>query len=175
MLIVGGYVTQHVNDKQELEPIVSSVSAEVRQVSDVSADSGFFSEKAVAAVEAENEEGEREGPQVFCAVEKSSHGRKLDDLRKKPPMGRPPSNMTGKEKMARKLKTKKGKSIYKKRKETVEPVIGIIKHIMGFRQFMLRGIEKVNTEWTLVMTAYNFKKLHNLIGKKNLCEYMVYG
>jgi hypothetical protein len=65
--------------------------------------------------------------------------------------------MSTKEKMARKLKTKKGKQIYKKRKETVETVFGIIKSIMGFRQFMLRGIEKVNAEWALVRVAYNFK------------------
>jgi hypothetical protein len=175
MLILGGYVTQHVNDKQELEPIVASVSPEVRQVSDVSADSGFYSEEAVDSVEQVNEEGKKEGPEVYCAVEKGKHGKKVDDLKKKPPMGRPPSNMSKKEKMARKLKTKKGKNIYKKRKETVEPVFGIIKHVMGFRQFMLRGIEKVNTEWSLVMTAYNLKKLHNLMGKRSLSECMAYG
>ena len=170
MLILGGYVTQHGNDKKELEPIVSSVSEDVREVRDVSADTGFYSEEAVAGVENVNEEGKLEGPEVYCAVEKGHHGRTVEDLKKKSPMGRPPANMTEKEKMARKLKTKKGKEIYKKRKETVEPVFGIIKHVMGFRQFMLRGIEKVNTEWSLVKVAYNFKRLHNLIGRKNLSE-----
>jgi hypothetical protein len=175
MLILGGYVTQNANDKKELEPIVSSVSAEVREVTDVSADSGFYSEAAVAAVEKVNEEGKREGPEVFCAVEKGKHGKTVDDLKKKPPMGRPPANMSEKEKMARKLKTKKGKAVYKKRKETVEPVFGIIKHVMGFRQFMLRGIDKVNTEWSLVIAAYNFKRLHNLLGNKSLSECLAYG
>ena len=174
MLILGGYVTQHGNDKKELEPVVSSVSAEVRDVSDVSSDSGFYSDEAVAAVEKVNEEGEKEGPEVYCAVGKGHHGRTVEDLKKKPPMGRPPENMTKKEKMVRKLKTKKGKNIYKRRKETVEPVFGIIKQVMGFRQFMLRGIEKVNTEWSLVKVAYNFKRLHNLIGRKRLSECLVY-
>jgi hypothetical protein len=172
MLLLGGYVTQNANDKKELEPAVSSVSLEVREVTNVSADSGYYSDEAVTTVEKVNEEGEREGPEVFCAVDKGTHGKTVDDLKKKSPMGRPPSNMTEKEKMARKLKTKKGKEIYKKRKETVEPVFGIIKHVMGFRQFMLRGIQKVNTEWSLVRAAYNFKRLHNLLGKRSLSECM---
>jgi transposase len=175
MLILGGHVTQHVNDKQELLPIVPSVSAEVRDVKSASADCGYYSEEAVAAVQKVNDEGKREGPEIYCAVEKSRHGRTVEDLKKKPPMGRPPANMTNKEKMIRKLKTKKGKQIYKKRKETVEPVFGIIKHVIGFRQFMLRGIEKVNTEWPLVKVAYNFKRLHRLIAGRSMSKCLVYG
>ena len=174
MLIMGGYVTQHGNDKNELEEVVSSVAEEVREVSEVSADCGFYSEAGVAAVEKADEEGKAQGPEVYCAVEKGHHGRTVDDLKKKAPMGRKPKEMTEKEKMARKLKTKKGKAVYKKRKETVEPVFGIIKQVMGFRQFMLRGIEKVNTEWSLVRVAYNFKRLHNVLGKRSLSECMAY-
>ena len=175
MLILGGYVTQHVNDKQELGPIVGSVSEEVREVDTVSADSGFYSDEAVKVVENENDEGKLTGPEVYSAVGKGKHGRNVDDLKKKKPIGRPPENMTHKEKMIRKLKTKKGKNIYKKRKETVEPVFGIIKSVMGFRQFMLRGLEKVNTEWTLVRVAYNFKRLHNLLNGKSLAMCLLYG
>jgi hypothetical protein len=170
MLILGGYVTQHANDKKELQPAVASVSAEVRKVNTVSADNGFYSEEAVQAVEGKQEDGTQEGPEVFCAVEKCRHGKTVEDLKKKPPMGRAPANMSVKEQMARKLKTKQGKKVYKKRKETVEPVFGIIKSVMGFRQFMLRGLEKVNTEWSLVRAAYNFKKLHRLIGGMRLSE-----
>ena len=101
----------------------------------------------MAAVEKANEEGKSEGPGVYCAVEKGQHGKTVDDLKKKPPADSPPEHMSAKEKMAIKLKTKEGKDIYKKRKETVEPVFGIIKHVMGFRQFMVRGIDKVNTEF----------------------------
>jgi transposase len=170
MLILGGYVTQNVNDKQELKPAVESVSKDVREANSVSADNGFYSDEAVDAVEQVNSQGKKKGPEVFCALGRGKHGKKVDDLKKKPPMGRPPAKMTKKEKMARKLKTKKGKSIYKKRKETVEPVFGIIKSVMGFRQFMLRGIEKVNTEWALVRVAYNFKKLHRLMAGVRLSE-----
>jgi len=175
MLVLGGYVTQHANDKLELEPLVGSVSEEVREVETVSADIGFYSEAAVKAVEEKDGEGNQVGPEVYCAVDKTKHGRSVEDLKKKPPTGRPPKNMTPKEKMARKLKTKKGKTIYKKRKETVEPVFGIIKSVMGFRQFMLRGLCKVNTEWALVRAAYNFKRLHNLLNGNSLSECLAYG
>ena len=176
MLILGGYVTQHGNDKQELEAIVKSVSEEVREVSSVSADSGFFSEEAVKAVEKEDEEGKRTGPEVFCAVGKGKHGRSVDDLKKQSaPMDQPPETMTEKEKMEMKLATKEGKEIYKKRKETVEPVFGIIKSVIGFRQFMLRGLEKVDTEWALVRVSYNFKRLHKLLGEKSLSRCLAYG
>ena len=174
MLILGGYVTQNGNDKKELEPVVGSVSIAIRDVNTVCADNGFYSEEAVKAVENENEEGKLEGPEVFCAVEKGHHGKKVEDIKRKPPEGRPPNNMSKKEKMARKLKTKKGKRIYKKRKETVEPVFGIIKSIMGFRQFMLRGIEKVSTEWSLVRVAYNFKRLHRLVNGLHIPDCLAY-
>jgi hypothetical protein len=170
MLILGGYVTQNANDKKEMKPATASVDEGVREINTICFDTGFYSEEAVAAVEKENEEGEREGPEVFCAVEKGHHGKTVEDLKDKGPRGRPPANMSAKEEMARKLKTQRGKEIYKKRKETVEPVFGIIKSIMGFRQFMLRGIEKVNTEWALVRVAYNFKRLHRLMGGKRVAE-----
>jgi transposase len=170
MLILGGYVTQNANDKKEMGLAVASVDEEVREINTICVDTGFYSEDAVAAVEKINEEGEREGPEVFCAVEKGHHGKTVEDLKNKGPKGRPPKNMSAKEKMARKLKTKRGKGIYKKRKETVETVFGIIKSVMGFRQFMLRGIEKVNTEWALVRVAYNFKRLHRLLEGKSLTE-----
>jgi len=170
MLILGGYVTQNANDKKEMGLAVASVDEEVREIDTICVDTGFYSEDAVAAVEKVNEEGEREGPEVFCAVEKGHHGETVEDLKDKGPKGRPPKNLSAKEKMARKLKTKRGKGIYKKRKETVEPVFGIIKSVMGFRQFMLRGIEKVNTEWALVRVAYNFKRLHRLLDGKSLTE-----
>jgi len=174
MLILGGYVTQHANDKQELEPIVDSVSKEAREVDTVCCDSGFYSEEAVEAVERRDEEGNRKGPEVYSAVERVHHGRKVEDMQKKEPMDNPSEDMSAKEKMKMKLKTEEGKRIYKKRKETVEPVFGIIKSVMGFRQFMLRGLNKVNTEWALVRTAYNFKRLYNLLNGKSLTECLAY-
>jgi transposase len=162
MLLLGGYVTDHGNDKKELKPAIDSVDKEIRTVTNASADTGFYSEEAVKSVEQRDEEGKAKGPEVYCAVEKTGHHRSVKSLEKKQ-LERLPKNATAKEKMGHKLKTKKGKAIYKKRKETVEPVFGIIKEVMGFRQFFLRGLEKASIEWDLVMTAYNFKKLHRLL------------
>jgi hypothetical protein len=71
--------------------------------------------------------------------------------------------------MAHKLKTQKGRKIYALRKQTVEPVFGIIKSVMGFRQFLLRGIEKVTGEWTLVCLAWNMKRMAVLCQKSVQC------
>jgi transposase len=162
MLILGGYVTNHGNDKKELASAVASVDEEIRKVNTVAADTGYYSEEAVNKVEQTNEGGEQEGPTVYCAVEKTDHHKSVKDLEKKPNEEPPPAVPSAKEQMGQRLKTEEGKEIYGKRKETVEPVFGIIKQAMGFRQFLLRGIEKVNTEWTLVTLSYNFKKLHRL-------------
>ena len=72
--------------------------------------------------------------------------------------------------MAHRLKTKEGKDKYKLRKQTVEPVFGIIKEILGFKHFHLRGLEKVRLEWDLVTTAYNFKRLFKIINGSALFE-----
>ncbi len=157
MLILGKYVTAHVNDKLELEPCVDSVNPDVRNISDVSADTGYYSEKAVLAVEDNGK-----GPTVYCAVEKHGHHRTVEDLEEGTDPLPPPKNATTKEKMAHRLKTRDGKERYKLRKETVEPVFGIIKSVMGFRQFLLRGKEKVDLEWDLVTLSYNFKRMHKL-------------
>lgn len=82
------------------------------------------------------------------------------------PQGRPPYDLTADERMARKLRTKKGKRIYARRKAIVEPPIGQIKHVMGFRQFNLRGQFKAEGEWFLVTAAYNLRKLVAAIWRK---------
>jgi hypothetical protein len=162
MLIVGGYVTNHGNDKQELVPGVESVDQEVYTPETVCADTGFYSEEAVAAVEQRDGEGKRQGPEVYCAVEKQHHHRSVKDLERQDDPPPPDSGAEAKEQMGNKLKTGAGKAVYKKRKETVEPVFGIIKAAMGFRQFLLRGLEKANLEWGVVTLAYNFKRLYAL-------------
>jgi len=157
MLILGQYVTNHANDKKELLPASKSVDPEVREVSDICADTGYFSEAAVQDVEDNGE-----GPTVYCSVEKQSHHRRPKDLLQKADPLPPVDEATIKEQMAYRLKTKEGRAKYKKRKETVEPVFGIIKSVLGFSTFLLRGLDKVNIEWDLVTLAYNFKKLHKL-------------
>jgi len=157
MLVLGAYVTDAANDKQQLEPAVKSVAAEVREVTQVLADSGYFSEAAVAAVEANG------GPTVYAAVEKTGHHRSVEDLLALPEPEIPLSGATHQEAMRRRLRTATGRVAYKKRKETVEPVFGIIKEAMGFRRFLLRGMQKVALEWSLVTLAYNFRRLARLL------------
>lgn len=126
-------------------------------MSDICADTGYFSERAIGDVE-----NNGKGPTVYCSVEKQSHHRKIEGLLLKVDPLPPDDDVTIKEQMVYRLRTKEGREKYKKRKETVEPVFGIIKSVLGFRQFLLRGLDKVNVEWDLVTLAYNFKKLHKL-------------
>lgn len=157
LLVLGGYVTDAVNDKQQLEPAVKSVVSGVREVTQVLADSGYFSEAAVAAVEGNG------GPTVYAAVEKTGHHRTVEDLLASPEPERPATGGTDREAMSQRLRTATGQAAYKKRKETVEPVFGIIKEAMGFRRFLLRGKQKVSLEWCLVTLAYNFRRIARLL------------
>ncbi len=165
MLIVGERVSEAPNDKEELAPTVAAISPVVAaEVKAVLADSGFYSEAAVAAVE-QNADGTPSGLTVYAAVEKHSHHKTVEDLLPQAEPDAPGSEAGAKEKMAHRLKTEKGKALYKLRKQTVEPVFGIIKEVMGFRRFLLRGRAKVSLEWTLVCVSYNLKRLFAL---KNL-------
>jgi hypothetical protein len=82
--------------------------------------------------------------------------------KRKPEPAAPPPQESTSEKMRHRLQTTTGRAHYKPRQQTVEPVFGIIKSAMGFRQFLLRGANKVSTEWTLVCLAYNLRRLHAL-------------
>ena len=165
MLIVGQRVSDAPNDKQELAPTVAVISAVVaQQVQAVLADSGFYSEAAVQAVE-QKTDGTANGVTVYAAVEKHSHHKTVADLLPQPEPAAPGPEATAKELMAHRLKTEIGKALYKLRKQTVEPVFGIIKEVMGFRRFLLRGRDKVSLEWTLVCVSYNLKRMFTL---KNL-------
>jgi transposase len=160
-LIVGPRVSQSPNDKEELVPTLATIPAEVGPVAAVLVDSGFFSEKAVRSVEG-SEPGAPTSPQVYAAVEKTGHHRSVADLEVQSQAPPPTPGASLKEVMQHRLKTSAGRSLYKLRKETVEPVFGIIKAALGFRQFQLRGQIKVSLEWTLVCLAYNLKRLHRL-------------
>lgn len=165
MFIVGERVSVAANDKQELPPTVAAISPVVApEVKAILVDSGFYSETAVQAVE-QNPDGTATGLTVFAAVEKTDHHKTVADLLPQPEPAAPAAEATAKEKMAHRLKTALGKELYKLRKQTVEPVFGIIKEVMGFRRFSLRGHAKVSLEWTLVCVSYNLKRLFSL---KNL-------
>lgn len=159
MLIVGERVSVAPNDKQQLVPSVAAISPVVKaQVKAILVDSGFYSEAAVQAVE-QNPDGTASGLTVYAAVEKTSHHKTVEDLlaqTEPPPLG---PGATPNETMAHRLKTRLGKQYYKLRKQTVEPVFGIIKEVLGFRRFSLRGLAKVSLEWTLVCVSYNLKRL----------------
>ena len=160
-LIVGQRVSTAPNDKQELVPTLSAIPAEAGPVAVALVDSGFFSEAAVRHVE-QNDTGAPTGTTVYAAVDKTGHHRSVADLEKKPEPVPPAADASVTEVMRHRLKTTAGKALYKLRQQTVEPVFGILKSVLGFRQFRLRGREKVALEWTLVCLAYNLKRLHRL-------------
>ena len=166
-LIVGNRASQAPNDKQELVPTVSSIPAEAGKVGTVLTDNGFYSEKAVTQVE-QTADGEPTGTIVYAPLDKTSHHRTVTDLEKKAEPEMPAAGASASEVMRHRLKTKSGKALYKLRQQTVEPVFGIIKSALGFRQFLLRGLNKVSLEWELVCLAYNFRRLHTLkVAKSN--------
>ena len=162
MLIVGARVSDAPNDKQELPASVAAISPVVQaEAKRVLVDSGFYSEAAVAAVE-QKPDGTASGVTVYAAVEKHSHHKTVADLL---PQSEPPApgpDASAKAHMAHRLKTAVGQALYRLRKQTVEPVFGIIKEVMGFRRFLLRGRAKVSLEWTLVCLSYNLKRLFAL-------------
>ena len=160
-LIVGERVSQAPNDKQQLVPTLAAIPPAAGSVAAALVDSGFFSEKAVRQVE-QTAAGSATGTVIYAAVEKRSHHRSVADLEARPEPEPPAAGASVQEVMRHRLQTAAGKTIYKLRQQTVEPVFGIIKSVLGFRQFHLRGREKVSLEWTLVCLAYNLKRLHRL-------------
>lgn len=162
-LIVSELVTDAPNDKEQLNPVLENIPSGTVTPSIVLADTGYFSDAAVKKAEADS------GCTVLCAIEKTGHHRMVADLEKQPVPAQPPSDATIKEQMKHRLKTPEGKANYNLRKQTVEPVFGIIKEVLGFRRFSMRGKEKVSTEWTLVCLSYNLKKLFTL---RNTCASM---
>jgi transposase len=160
-LIVGERVSQAPNDKEQLAPTMAAVGPPVQSVAAVLTDSGFYSEAAVQAVE-HNAAGHPTGTTVYAAMEKKEHHRTVGDLEKKEEPAAPAAGAGMAEVMQHRLQTAAGKAKYKLRQQTVEPVFGIIKSVLGLRQFLLRGIEKVGLEWKWVCLAYNFKRLHRM-------------
>ena len=154
-LIVGQRVCQATNDKEQLVPTLASVAPAAGSVKEVLTDSGFCSEAAVDQIE-HHDEGQPTGITVLAAVGRKAHGRTVAD----PPA--PPLAAAFTERMAHRTATAAGQTRYKLRQQTVEPVFGIIKQAIGFRRFMLRGLENVSLEWILVTLSYNLRRLHTL-------------
>ena len=155
MIIVGAYSNSRVNDKQEFIPSIESVPEELSgEISVAVADTGYFSENNITLCEQMEIE-----PIISTSREK--HNRFLSRILDPDPSENRPC-ITPVEKMTRKLKSKKGKEIYRKRKQTVEPVFGVIKEILGFRRFLLRGEAETDAEWSLVCSAYNLKRFFKM-------------
>jgi transposase len=156
-LIVGQAVTDATNDKRQLMPMLEIMEAQSGQrPTEVLADSGYCSEKNLEQLDAEEEPERRIAG--YIATERQKH----DDYRQPCPRGPLPEDATRVDRMKRKLQTKAGKAVYAARKTIVEPVFGQIKQARGFRQFLMRGIDKVSGEWALVCLTHNILKLYRL-------------
>ncbi len=156
LLVVATDVVQAANDKQQLEPMVSKLAAlpaELGEPETLLADNGYFSATNVAACTAA-------GIEPLIALGRQSHHPSLSERFAAAPPA--PENPTPVEAMGYRLATPEGKRLYGLRKHTPEPVFGIIKSVLGFRQFLLRGLDKVRGEWSLVTMAWNLKRMFAL-------------
>ena len=157
-LIVGGRLSRAPNDKQQLQPVLDNLQKrppEIGTPKRIVADNGYYSEDNV------NETVDRDLT-PYLATGRQKHNPRWDECRGDP--GPPPDDPSPLEAMAWRLQTPEGKDFYGRRKATVETVFGIIKQVMGFRQFLLRGLEKAAGEWNLVQCGYNLKRMHALEG-----------
>ena len=156
LLVVAGDVVQSPNDKQQLEPMLAktcALSKELGKVETLLGDNGYFSEANVKACKAAAIE-------PLLAMGRDSHHPSLRErFAAAPAAPAAPENPTPVEAMAHRLQTPEGKKLYALRKHTPEPVFGIIKSMLGFRQFLLRGLDKVKGEWNLVIMAWNLKRM----------------
>lgn len=152
--IVAPTLSNHPNDYQEALPTVDAIPAEVGQPEAAALDNGYFSEDNITGLQARHID-------PYIATGRDPHyqsWRAYFAQAVEPPA----EDASSREKMAYKLRTEIGRAVYRLRKCTVEPVIGIIKEVLGFRQFSLRGLEAAAGEWTLVCLAFNLKRLHRI-------------
>jgi len=156
LLVVAADVVQAANDKQQLEPMVSKIAALPEALGEpetLLADNGYFSATNVTACEAA-------GIEPLIALGRQLHHPSLSERFAAAPPA--PENPTPVEAMGHRLRTRDGKKLYALRKQTPEPVFGIIKSVLGFRQFSLRGLDNVRGEWSLVTMAWNIKRMFAL-------------
>ncbi len=158
LLVVAADVAQAPNDKRQLEPMLGKIADlpdEWGKVAELLADNGYFSEGNVNACAAA-------GIEPVIAMGREAHHPSLDARFAEPPPS--PKNPTSLQGMAHRLSTPEGKKRYALRKQTPEPVFGIIKSVLGLRQFLLRGLDQVRGEWSLVTMAWNLKRMFVLGG-----------
>lgn len=146
-IIVAADVSSQGSDNPQLKPMVEQIRQRIGPVPKLTADAGYNAEANLQWLIDEKID-------AYVATSKRD-----DDFDEPAPRGRPPAGLTAKERMERKLKTKKGKALYKRRKHTPEPVFGHIKHGRGMRQFLTRGLDNVQREWKLVCIGHNLGRL----------------
>ena len=157
-LIVGQRVSRCVSDRGELEPGLKSIPKGLGDPTRVLADAGYANAAVFERLEAQGID-----PYVSVQREDANYHRQYE-FRPQKRMSRPRNVIEPRAlAMKAKLQTEEGKRLYRLRSKTVEPVFGIIKQVMGFRGFLLRGIENVTGEWNLISLAYNMKRLHQLM------------
>lgn len=156
MLIITTHVTQETNDKQQMSPALEALAAlpgQLGKVNTIIADCGYYSESNVKDCEAKK-------IVPYIAIDRQSHNQSVwERFREPEPL---PDNADAVARMKHRLKTAAGKAVYAIRKSTVEPAFGVIKAVMGFDRFSLRGCTAVSGEWDLVCIAWNIKRLHVL-------------
>lgn len=153
-LVVGTWLCDQANDQQAGLPTIDSIPPELGKPAAANLDTGYFSQDNIDALEAR-------GIDPYIATGRTAHhpSWRAYFVDNTAPL---PDDASPTEKMAYKLRTDRGQALYRLRKSTVEPVIGIIKEVLGFRQFSLRGLLAAAGEWSLVCLAYNLKRLHTL-------------
>jgi hypothetical protein len=155
-IIIAADVTDQANDVRQTVPMTDQAidnldeAGVTENIGAFTADAGYFSEENMKSLD-DNDRLNN----VFIATGRQKHHDKVPDS----PKGRPPKNLTAKQKMARRNRTKKGRAEYARRKVIIEPVFGQIKAGQGFRNFLLRGLEKMQGEWKLVCLTHNLLKL----------------
>jgi transposase len=153
-IILAADVTDQANDVRQVVPMVDQarVNLDAAGVKDAIkaalGDAGYYSEANATALE-------QRGIEAYLATERLKHHEKVAAA----PRGRIPQGLTAKQRMARKLRTKKGREMYAKRKGMIEPIFGQMKQVLGFRQFSMRGLSSMRGEWRLMATVHNLLKL----------------
>ena len=153
MLVVATTLTQAPNDKQQVQPMLKVLQEQAPKLGDVEtliADTGYCSENNIKVCE------EAKIEPLLSVARQDHHPHWRERFTEPPALG---EDATAMQAMAHRLATKAGRAAYALRKQTVEPVFGIIKSVMGFRQFSLRGLRKVSGEWNLVCLAWNVKRM----------------
>lgn len=159
-LIVGQHVSQSASDSAELENGINSIPEKVGRPDSGLADAGYVDAEAIERIEKD------QGIEMYVSVHREdAHSERTYDYRPKEQTERPKKKVKDPRLIAmrEKLQTDAGKELYAKRNHTVETAFGIIKAVMGFRGFLLRGIDKVSGEWSLVSLSYNVRRLHRMI------------